>query len=204
MRRDLLPECNGSNAPLDIFAESCCKFCINAECSRSQFGKTKFDQRVSTWEERLFSKVPRMNPADPRFTLISGQKFLSLDVGRVPEVGSSWMDPRDLEAQQGPLGAAPPAPVVNVEAAVVTQAPTQASDQPVSPPAVTAPKLVSRRMVLGNTPSQSGTVLPGGASPSTPSADPWAAPTPAPATATETPANVVKPGATVKLRGSGV
>jgi len=102
-RRDLLRECNDKGAPLDEFQTGFCSRCVNPECSRSLYGQTRFDLRVNTWEDRLFSKVPQMDPSDPRFRTISGQKFLTLDTGRVPEIRGSWDDPRDLAPTETPL-----------------------------------------------------------------------------------------------------
>ena len=96
-RRDLMGECNEQGLPFDVFASSWCSRCLNLECTRSIAGKSKFEARVSNWEERLFLKPPVMPVDDPRFAKITAQRFITIDVGRVPEVNSSWVDPLDLE-----------------------------------------------------------------------------------------------------------
>src|SRR5574338_854823 len=206
-RIDLLPECNLNGAPLEMFADQCCKHCINPECTRSTFGGSKFDQRTSTWLSRLFTEVPKLAPNDPRFQSIAGQKFLSIDVGRTPEVTSDWMDPRDIATSQP----SPPPPFIAPEPpppAVVADQPAEPAPTP--PPQAVQPaaqprKPIPRHMVLANAPSQDGKVLQP-SSPSTVQKDPWAGPVGpvGPSTSADPNASVVKPGATVKLGGSGV
>lgn len=203
---DLLSECNGTAAPLDVFTRECCANCINPDCSRSLSGKLKFDQRVSTWHERLFSHVPRMDTHDPRYPKIAGQKFLMLDVNRTPEISTSaWMDPRDVEKaaekQAPPTVVEPPRvalPVAAEEAAPAAQPP------PATAPAQPAgPKTLPKHLLLANTPVQSGKMIkapPAAPASATPAKDPWAGPTPAP----KSDIPVVQPGARVKMGGGGV
>ena len=200
-RLDLLSECNGNAAPIDVFTTECCARCINPECTRSQFGTSKFDQRVSTWFQRLFEEVPRMDPRDPRFTVIAGQKFQIIDVSRVPEVNttSAWLDPRDLDKPQAqPLAPSVPSPPVVDQPAVVQ---VQVAAPVEAPPPAGGSKSLLRHMVLANTPAPPPQTLKP-MTPSTAQTDRWAGPLPSPAP--EKSAPVVKPGATVKLGGSGV
>jgi len=81
-RRDFLKECHSQVSqqvkealPLDSFGVAYCSRCLQPECSRSTHGTTRFDQRVANWQERLFLKVPRMDPGDPRFEEISSREF---------------------------------------------------------------------------------------------------------------------------------
>jgi hypothetical protein len=192
-RLDLLRECNTKGAPLDAFEQGCCAHCINPECSRSQFGKSKFDARVGSWHDRLFSKVPRMNPQDPRFLAISGQKFHLIDVGRPSEVRTAaWMDPRDLSSESSV------APVSGDQGVSSEDVNLPAESKPTPNRPVSAQGVASR-LLLANAPAQSGMISrPGAVIPTKegPKKDPWMSPEPA--------ENVVKPGATIKLRGSGV
>lgn len=91
-RTDLYGECNLKGAPVDTFTTECCAFCVNPECTRSSFGKSKFDNRVATWYERLFLNPPSMDPSDPRFKTIASQKFLVLNPALMV---NDWIDPRE-------------------------------------------------------------------------------------------------------------
>jgi hypothetical protein len=209
-RLDLLPECNGTAAPLDVFTRECCANCFNPECTRSLTGKLKFDQRVATWHERFFEKVPRMDPNDPRYPAITAQKFLTLDLGRTPEINtgasSSWVDPRDVvepvppapapivvQAPSPPPVVQEPAPAPSVASPVPAPAPAQ------EPTPVGQKRRLQRDLVLSNTPLQTGKMI-GQPPAKAPAADPWAAPSPAPAP--DVP--VVQPGARIKMGGGGV
>ena len=109
-RRDYLGECNEHSVPLAQFQEQFCSRCVQPECSRSLHGTTKFDRRVASWRERLFTQVPHMSQEDPRFPLIAGKQFKMIQVAqKVPEVGSSWIEPNSLDSE-GPA----PAPVREV------------------------------------------------------------------------------------------
>jgi hypothetical protein len=202
-RWDQFAECNADKAPIELFTASCCARCMNPECTRSQAGKFKFDQRVATWYERLYGNVPRMPTEDPRYAKISGQRFLMLDGGPTPSISSAWLDPRDLEK---------PPEVPKLRLPVLPS--TKKSDPPLAAPipveAASLPtpetnqKYSPRNLVLANAPVQPGQMIQSAtgtpAAPVQAPKDPWAVPLPAaPAGAV-----VVKPGATVKLRGSGV
>src|SRR5574337_931171 len=114
-RRDLLPECiPNQQVPLEAFASDFCSRCLNEECTRSIAGKSRFEARVASWEERLFLNPPVMAPEDPRYSKLAAQKFITIDVGRTPEIrtsASAWVDPNELsepEPVPHPV-AAPPA-----------------------------------------------------------------------------------------------
>lgn len=200
-RRDLLGECNTERLPLNEFNEGWCRRCVNPECSRSLFGQSRFDLRVNSWEDRLFLNPPRMDPSDPRYDLVSKQKFLSIDTSAPPEI-RSWVDPMAqpmheptphfIEPKVKP---APPAlkseppPVVSEEPSVPSQA--LAPRPQVSSPTI-RPEVLSM-----NAPNQGGKMLSGVRNPQpVPPRDPWAAPEPA--------ENVIPVGGRVKLKGSGV
>lgn len=175
-RQDFLgTACELQGMSIPEFTASFCGRCSQPECTRSLFGKTKFDQRVQNWHSRLFTDVPKMNEADPRFSLIVSKKFLSLD-GASPSV-SEWIDPKDVKEKSVVIPAAvpPSAP----------EAPVQATPSP-------------RKLPVMNTPFKNGTMI-GDAAPSKPAADPWAAPTQT-QKSTET---VIKPGSKIKLGGGG-
>lgn len=201
-RSDLLSECNAVGAPLDLFKEQCCNHCINPECSRSRFGESNFDVRVNTWYDRLFANVPRMDPHDPRFKEIAGQKFMTLDEPLIVTGGpSDWTEvPTDQSAK-------PPAPVAPEKTAPDPEPepePEKGAKEPekqaLEPPP-SAPKpaqgQIPQHLVLANTPPQ------GGKLPSAPETqadtDAWSGPIGTPTTGQD---RVVKPGERIKIGGS--
>jgi hypothetical protein len=127
-----------------------------------------------------------MAETDPRFKLISAQKFIQIDTSRVPEV-RSWVDPRDLaepKAEPLPEPVSPePAPVAVVE-------------EPKAPPPPTSANPVK------NTPNRRGQMIGDkkvdGGGPK-PVLDPWETKKP-PEKKTE--GKVVQPGAKIRLGGS--
>lgn len=190
-RRDLYSECNVVGAPLDAFTEECCKHCINPECTRSAFGKTKFDQRVSTWHDRLFANIPRMDPGDPRFGKIAAQKFVLFNEPLT--VSSAWVDPRDLSDQVA-------APVIPIEPAPIEPTPALVVAKPAEPSVVEGPTpapagRLAQHLVLANTPVQRGQMLQPPVGTPKPAVA-WDAPVP---TADTQGVQVVKSGARVKL-----
>lgn len=184
-------ECNDKGAPLDEFQAGFCARCINPECSRSLYGQSRFDLRVNTWHERLFSQVPTMDAHDPRYAGIAGQKFLTFDTGRMPEIRGDWLDPRDLSAQTPPT----PAPMLP---ATPTPPPSPPAP-PEAPKPSASPGRVPVRLLQANTPFVPGQMV--GQPPvqpeGVPAKDPWAAPEP--------PKDPIVPvGSRVKMKGSGV
>lgn len=201
---DLYHECNVDGASVDDFTAQCCMHCINPECSRSSFGQSKFDLRVSTWEERLFSQVPRMDPADPRYSSISAQKFLAIN----PPLGavrSNWVDPRDLDSSSGatdqPAPTPSPTPPTSTpevkEEAIEKPAepPVELKDEPTPPPPPSSPPKAPPGLAYTNTQTQHGQMIPQKNPPPTPKSD-WSAPVPT--TDTEN-VKVVKPGEKIKI-----
>jgi hypothetical protein len=177
-RRDLYGECNVDGASLDQFTAECCSRCMTSECSRSLLSGVKFERRIQSWEDRLFNNPPQMDPQDPRYMKIQGQRFLTLYVGRTPEIRSSgWIDPL-AEAEKLETAPVSPASIISV------------------PPVPSSKLVLPRRLSLANAPDQSGKMV---GAPVTPSRDPWAASSLPPTTDP-----TISPGGTVKLRGSGV
>jgi hypothetical protein len=192
MRRDLFGECNVDHHPIDVFTRDCCANCINPECTRSLAGKAKFDARTATWYDRYFGSADQMDPRDTRFPKIAGQKFLVIDpglTGRTPEVGSAWLDPRDIEIVEPEPPPTPAEPRVAVVGA--------------APEPIPRPREVAHHLLLANAPPQTGRTVP--APPSANTAprlpkDPWAGPVPA----QKDEELVVSPGARVKMGSGGV
>lgn len=191
---DCMGECNEHRIPLQEFEQTFCIRCIQPECARSLYGKQRFDKRVATWHERLFSQVPQMDVQDPRFQLIHQQGFLDIDVGPTPEVRSNpdWSTPNQEPVPQ----------------ATSTLAETPTEEEGVSSPVVEEAKEVSKvpltlpkHLLTMNTPNKEGYRLnqPDTKGPE-PKADCWEAPT----SETVSKTTVVRPGAKVRLGGSGV
>lgn len=108
-RLDLYGECNVSHAPMADFSAQCCAHCMNPECTRSQVGKSRFEQRTATWYDRLFAHVPRMVPDDERYGAIAGQKFLLVNPSI--SVSSDWVEVPAIPPVPAPQKA-PNAPAV--------------------------------------------------------------------------------------------
>lgn len=206
-RRDLFSECAQPGTPIDVLKTEWCSRCGNAECVRSSVGLSKFEDRIKDWESKLFLAPPQLSPDDPRFARIQALKFITLDVGRTPEIRSDWTDPRDLvEPEPKPEPAAPPLIIAPPEPVLVIpqQEPQARTPSPSKP---TASPASSRVLLVGaNAADQSGKTLPAalGSSTTVPTgnaADPWAVPEP-PQPTNEV---VVKPGAKIRMGGgSGV
>ncbi len=77
-KADFLLECNDQNVPEEDFRLAFCVRCRNPECQRSVLNADRFSGRVQNWQDRLFLKVPRLDPADPRAQEIHAQKFITL------------------------------------------------------------------------------------------------------------------------------
>ena len=179
-QQDWLRLCNEHNTPIEDFGAMFCIRCFQPECSRSQHGKSRFEVRASTWEQRLFTAVPKLDPSDPRFATISAQKFISIDMGKVPEIRSDWNDPREL-----------------------TEAASVSAPEPTLAPIPEVRKATPRPVVMpggetSNAPNQSGRML--GGQPAQVPQDSWRTPNPV---ASDPTVRIVSPGSTVKLGGSG-
>lgn len=192
-----------------------CSNCLNPECSRSLYGRTRFDKRTNEWFDNLFAKVPRLSPDDPRYLPIAKQNFLDVPgpQGRAP-APQTWVDMHTPMAKQQEAAATSRPAFFQQPAPVVEQqpAPTQSEPvaQPVSP-SIEVPKppvppetrgpvpnqYQLPKMPVINTPSRAGVIVPnpGGATvASSPAArDPWAPIQPAKD-------RVVKPGARITLK----
>jgi len=212
-RLDLLGECNDQQVPYEDFRLQFCIRCQQPECTRSRAGTSKFDQRVATWQERLFEQVPRMDPGDPRFMEIQAKQFKMFNPGVVPTRGA-WIDPTDLVDSVPPPALVVPEPPPIVTQIVEVPAPLPEVQAPVAATASTEepakvaepaqPVKLTPQLLRMNTPSQTGRMLANSPPPKAPAPpkDPWAAPEPQ--KKTEQGVVVVKRGATVRLGGNGV
>lgn len=184
-RQDQIKLCNDHGVPLEDFRLQFCARCLQPECTRSQHGKSRFDQRVVTWESRLFVDVPRMSPSDPRIKNIQAQKFIQIDTGRPHEV-QGWVDPRDVsEEPSTPDESVCEAPETkSVETQTTVDPDEQSSERLEDSPA------------LKNTPNRRGQMLGGkNVGPAKPVSDPWKPKEP-------TKGKIVQPGAKIRLGGS--
>jgi len=206
-RRDLLQECDEKKVPLQEILQGWCPRCVNPGCTRSQWGKSKFEDRVIHWEDRLFLNPAKLDPTDPRFSLISAKNFLTIAPGTPGSPTSDWIDPRQTRAEpvmvQVPVTVMPvptpyTPPVVVVEAPkaaeVEAQAPTVLAPEPV----VVVQKAPVTLPALQNTVVRPQQMIDGGLRSSQTSVlDPWA-PKPSLSPSGE---RVVTPGAKIKLGG---
>lgn len=199
MAQDFLNLCNSMNVPLEDFKGQFCNRCLNTECVRSIVGKSGFDQRVATWQQRLFTEVPQLGPEDPRFVQISAKKFLGVEAGPIPEIGatpvkSAWIDPRNLDEASERVQKVEASPPVleTVQEPVVAEAPKAESVVSRPEPKTTTP------LIPMNTPHRPKQMLANAPSSAlkTPSpVDPWATPT-NPETAG---VKVIQPGARIRF-----
>lgn len=187
-KQDHLATCNELGVPIRDFEMQFCARCLQVECTRSQHGKSRFEQRIGTWRERLFEEVPRMNDADPRMKDIRAKRFIDIDTGPIPEIGErhEWRDPRDLDA-------------ATESAQTVVEVPPTTSVVSTTPEPSPSPSVVPVATQLMNTSTQPGRMLGGRKLKPKDDADPWAV------KPQETQGlQVVKPGARIKIGGSGV
>lgn len=79
-KNDFLKECMSElpPIPIDEFNKGYCLLCGNHDCSRSAANNSKFEIRVNSWKERLFTNVNRANDRDPNFESIRQKKFLPI------------------------------------------------------------------------------------------------------------------------------
>ena len=202
-RRDFLRDCHAQvikqvkePLPFDAFGAAYCSRCLQPECTRSTHGSTKFDQRVATWQDRLFLNVPRMDQDDPRFESIAQKEFSPIEESLVV---------------RGWGGESAPEPQMEfvpelLEEPVVEESYTKSEPPPVYFQPTNTTTSISRDTLLMNTHVSSEQYLPGAPTPSvTPispkkTIDSWGSPE------QSTPSEViVKAGATVRFgSGSGV
>lgn len=197
-RRDLLAECVNPDTPVDVLTQAWCSRCGNPECVRSTVGLSKFERRVDNWNEKLFIDPPKLTPDDPRFAQIAALKFITIDVGRTPEINtppkSAWVDPEELKEPE-------PVPQIVTSPALVGEASPPQKEQapPPSPPKPMVSGTSATMSLVGqNTPNQSGKVLRGSPAAPTTKGDPWSPEPPDPSEV------IVQPGAKIKMGGSGV
>jgi hypothetical protein len=167
-RKDFMKECNNLGSPLEDFKLFFCDRCFQPECTRSNYGKSRFDQRVTTWKERLFTKVPRMEPGDPRFLDITHQQFRPvLDSW---EVGSEVPNEEPIPPQPAAFLVEPPSEAILQEVdgspylgegeAVLVEPEVQVRQQ--VPPRAIPTKKNLEALATMNTPTRTGLYLPGG------------------------------------------
>lgn len=196
-QKDHLSDCNQHNVPVQDFEQAFCIRCSQPECSRSQYGGSKFDRRVNTWEDRLFKDVPKLSKDDPRYLPIVGADFKTIDPARrtVAFSSPSWFDPRDIPStkEEAPPPPPPSPPLVAEEAPVA-----KVREETPSPSEPAQAKNLPRSLLLLNTPMDTK-VLPGGPT-SLPTGDKWSGPVPN--SEPLSPAPIVKKGATIKFGGS--
>lgn len=189
---DHLKICNDQGIPLEDFRLAFCIRCLQAECVRSQHGLSKFDARVSTWEERLFH-APALPKTDPRYSLISAKKFLALPVGPTPVI-REWIDPATLDTPspgtQIPVNSVLPLPPQKVEPAVTPEVVEKMSEPPLPEP----PPPAHRQNLLVNTPYMGPKTLGNPKETNEPVRDTWDAPLPP-----KTTESMVRPGARIKI-----
>lgn len=69
----------------DAWCFRCLESCVHAK------GRGAFDERTSTWYQRLFANRPTMDPSDPRFASIANKRFLPI------AAESGWGKPDETE-----------------------------------------------------------------------------------------------------------
>lgn len=118
---DYLRDCNDQKIQEADFAAIWCSRCLREDCTRSIKGKSRFEARVSSWQERLFTKVPALPETDPRFALIQAKHFQEAP-GRPYEV-KGWDAPAPPPAAELPQE---PAPLPQAPADAFSRIPNQA------------------------------------------------------------------------------
>lgn len=225
-KEDYLPHCNSYGVSQADFHAAFCSRCLNPSCQRSQAGTSLFEQRASTWKDRLFDHPATLPQDDPRFAIISAQKFQEVPPTSrfIPEVGtrpvspqqaSAWLDPRELgepAVTEAPKPAPSPAPrrVVRPEpeepeqkiAAEEISEPADEPQKSAEPPRTPQVAPQAPRQGPLQTPFQQGAMIGGASLPNpSPPKDAWAA---APSPPAET-ATVIKPGGKIRFgKGSPV
>jgi hypothetical protein len=190
---DFLGECNTQGIPLEDFRLAFCVRCFQQDCTRSQFGTSKFEARVTNWEERLF-KAPQLAKTDPRFPLISAKRFLTMNSSPAPSI-REWIDPQSLDVSPSPAQV-PPAPVVTPPVAIKVEESPPEPEKPEKEPEKVVPSEPLKQNLLVNTPYAGPVTLANSPENKPIPKDAWA--TPAPIKPGE---RVVKPGAKVKFGG---
>jgi hypothetical protein len=202
-KRDWLGECNEHNVPLGDFKLQFCDSCLTQDCTRSQYGKSKFEARVHTWEQRLFLETPTMEPTDPRYEKIHAQKFINIEPGGPLEIGqSAWIDPLD---PLDPLDKTIQSPQIEPILQSNIPEPEPLSEPEIKEPTIekselkNTPEQVTRPVMFTatNTPNKPGQMV--GEPPKVPEKqkqDPWEPPKPV-----ADDEEIVKPGAKIRFGG---
>jgi hypothetical protein len=181
---DFLLECNNLRIPDQDFVKQFCVRCLNQECQRSRPQGSRFDQRVATWESRLFLDVPRLTPDDPRYGKIANQDFV--------EVAPGWgQAPYEVQGW-GEAAQEPKAPTL---VGPVATEPAASNSPALGAPAPQPSRFQGQAL---NTPAKQGMML--GNAPAPVAQDPWAGP---PALALAAGEVIIRPGARIKIGGSG-
>lgn len=199
-RLDLYAECNLELAPVDMFTAECCARCMNPDCTRSQYGKSHFEDRVKNWHERMFVNPPRMAQVDSRYAKLAAQNFVLIE----PAITVSRSDWGSVPAKPVAPVVVPkaPDPVVVVEPVVepVVAAPTLVQVEVAPPPPAPEPKPAPKEPPPPRVPSSGPINTPAKPSqmlqnkPPAPPASDWSVPA-----TQQSNAPVVKPGAKIKF-----
>lgn len=178
---DLTKKAGSPLTPQELKA-SFCDFCTQPECTRSLYGTSRFERRVSTWQERLFTQVPKMDARDPRFSDIASKGFVLIAPETLVKSSGDWVDPRDIKNTT----------TVSVPESVVV---SESDKEPlVAAQVESTTRTVPREVILMNTPAQRGIMLPGGSQQVKPTRDAWDAPQPV-----KEGEKVIQSGATVRF-----
>jgi hypothetical protein len=84
-KADYLRECMSDPAlvqkplPIDQFSQMFCVVCGQKVCARSRASNMIFTERVATWKERLFDKVPRAADNDENYSRIRAKNFKNIE-----------------------------------------------------------------------------------------------------------------------------
>ena len=192
---DFLGECNDQGVPLEDFRLAFCVRCFQKDCSRSQFGTSKFEARVNTWEERLF-QPPQLPRSDPRFQAITAKRFLTLPSGPIPSV-REWIDPQTLDMSPPAVQVSPAPPSVKTPepvAEVKVPEPPVIEEKPADSPEPTPEPAPLRQNLFVNTPYTGQRTLANQPVSKEVPRDTWAAPEPL-----KPGERVIQPGARVKI-----
>lgn len=94
--KDYISECNNLNASEEHFIKVWCLRCRQSECTRSNAGKSLFELRVNSWQERLITHVPKLPEDHPSYNEISQKRFVR--VGWEPQQNEQQIDTPPQEA----------------------------------------------------------------------------------------------------------
>ncbi|SRR5574343_278260 len=102
---DFITECNEFKVPEQDFVRAWCARCRREDCPRSSHGKSLFEERTRTWQERLFTKIPKLPESDPRYADIASKTFVD-GAGTSSAQVHGW----DAPAPETPIEASQPTP----------------------------------------------------------------------------------------------